>query len=237
MVCSSRRKLNMDSPSKVFYSRLRPVFHPLLMILRPYERPHLNERPIYLRSIFYLLALMQTCIHLFYDYDRVFLPYEETHSETLANGRPRHLVSPMELLKVKLPQQAQASFLRCLSMTVLGPLIYSAFLRRIAWRWTLSFAEKIWTLPRSSSIPPSIPPYHISLIFRSVISGYMLVMLWEISSLAFGLYTVQEPLKRGRPLTDFSRDPNGTLLIGLNSKRELPRVCLAHCLLVKLGRC
>ncbi|KAI9827002.1 MAG: hypothetical protein M1826_006481 [Phylliscum demangeonii] len=166
---------------------------------------------------------MQACIHLFYDYDRVSLPATATHAGLLAKGASIAPPAPHEQLMTELPSRVQAAFFRSLSMAVVGPLVYSFFLRRITWRWTMVFAERVWTLPRASSVPPSTPPYQFSLLARSVLAGFLLVLLWEISAISLGVYVAQEPLKRGRPLTDYSKDPNGTLITGLRSKREIPR--------------
>lgn len=169
--------------------------------------------------------MIQTCWHLYYDYDLVVLPIQESHSETTPDGKLQVTTpSPEEQLKSKLPRRAERTFLRSLCMVIVGPLIYQLFLRRMVWEWTMLFAVRIWTLPRSSSIPPTVLPYHISVILRTVTSSYMLLMLWEISILSFGIYVAQEPLKRDKPLTDYSRDPNGTLLTGLRSKRDVSQV-------------
>ncbi|KAI9848179.1 MAG: hypothetical protein M1837_000853 [Sclerophora amabilis] len=190
---------------------------------KSYERPRLNERPIYLRSTFFMLAVMQSCIHLMRDYDCVELPVPKGASSSSQALRAQSAALPLDVLRNTLPRRGQASLLRCLSLIILGPIIYSLFLRRTTWSWTLFFAKIFWNLPRSSSTPPSLPPYHISLIYRSVTSGFLLVLLWEITNLTFNAYLAQEPLKRERPLTDDSRDPNGSLLTGLNAQRDVPK--------------
>ncbi|KAI9829063.1 MAG: hypothetical protein M1832_000086 [Thelocarpon impressellum] len=131
--------------------------------------------------------------------------------------------TPIEKLKLAIPQRAQTALLRSLSMLLAGPIVYSIFLRKHAWSWALWFAKIFWSLPRSASTPPTIPPFHISLLVRSVASSFFLVFLWEASDATFSAFATQEPLKRGRPLTDDSRDPNGSLLIGLRSKKEIPK--------------
>ncbi|KAL6714877.1 hypothetical protein ACLMJK_007137 [Lecanora helva] len=57
----------------------------------------------------------------------------------------------------------------------------------------------------------------------SYILNVLLLTLWEFSNRLFGVYVAQEPLKKGQPLTSESKDPNGTLLIGLQVKREVLR--------------
>ena len=69
-----------------------------------------------------------------------------------------------------------------------------------------------------------MPPYHISLIIRSAGSGFLLLLIWEISNAVFGAYVAQEPLKNGNPLSNDSGDPNGSLLNGLKSKNEVIKV-------------
>ncbi len=117
----------------------------------------------------------------------------------------------------------QAAVILSMSMIVTGPVIYSLVIRETAWNWTLFFAKLLWKLPRSSN-PPDVPPYHISLILRSVFAGFLLVLLWEVSNVVFGAYVAQEPLKKGHPLTDDSKDPNGSLLTGLKAKKDVPKV-------------
>lgn len=196
----------------------------LLTQTRSYERPYLNERPLYLRSVFYLLAVIQSLVHLVYDYDQIRLPAPKPYSKSPSRGPDNAVLSPRERLRSDLPQRAQAAVLRCLALAVLGPLVYSLFLRRMVWEWT-SFAVRVSNyIPKSSSAPPSTPPYRFPLIVRSVLSGYLLVILWETAAVAFEAFFAQEPLKSSVPLTNDCRDQNGTLLTGLKSKREIPQV-------------
>ncbi|MCJ1448888.1 MAG: hypothetical protein MMC23_009407 [Stictis urceolatum] len=94
--------------------------------------------------------------------------------------------------------------------------------RQYAWAWSLSFARLAWNVSRYSE-PPTWPPYHYTLLVRSIISAMMLVLLWDLSNAAFDTYLAQQPLKKGKPLTDGSKDPNGRLIDGLNSRKELVR--------------
>ncbi len=190
---------------------------------RSYERPHLNEKPIYLRSIFLTLALMQSFFHLFYDYDRVHLPVPKTKAEKASDQPVPTVVPPLMQLKARVPVMAQRVIPRALSILILGPIVYSLFVRRLAWNWSLFFAKIFWSLTKSSE-PPRYPPYHISVLFHSIIASFLLIALWEISNVAFEAYVAQQPLKRDRPLTTDSIDPNGSLLTGLKAKKELARV-------------
>ena len=193
------------------------------MVSRPYERPRLNERPIYLRSFFFTLAVMQSMYHLYYDYDKVALPVAKSKSDTVADQQPPVIVSPLTRVRAALFQLSQTVLQRSLPMIVVGPITYSLLIRRTAWSWTLFFAKLLWKLPKSAE-PPRIPPYHISLLLRSVSSSFLLIILWEASNAIFSAYVAQNPLKRGQPLTNDSRDPNGSLLSGLKSRKEAPKV-------------
>jgi nucleoporin NDC1 len=51
-----------------------------------------------------------------------------------------------------------------------------------------------------------------------------MIFLWDFSNFVFSLYVAQEPVKKDKPLTGDSPDPNGSLLNGLKSKKELVRV-------------
>ncbi|KAI9801402.1 MAG: hypothetical protein M1825_003381 [Sarcosagium campestre] len=107
-----------------------------------------------------------------------------------------------------------------------APVIYTIFLRQMAWDFTLGFAKIFWSIPKSTSLPPSILPFHISVLFRVTAAGFMLSMIWEVSNLCFSVFVAQVPLKATNPLTADSKDPNGTLLAGLKAKKQLPR-CFA----------
>ncbi len=50
------------------------------------------------------------------------------------------------------------------------------------------------------------------------------MIMWEFANAAFGVFVSQEPLKKGRPLTDDTKDSNGSLLAGLKAKKNFPRV-------------
>ncbi|KAI9828562.1 MAG: hypothetical protein M1819_006554 [Sarea resinae] len=189
---------------------------------KSYERPRLNERPIYLRCIFLVLAVLQSGLHLYYDYDRVLIPTVKPKPSSATEQNATALTPPLTQIRSALPKLAQTSVFRALIVVMLGPIIYPLFMRQTAWNSTLLIAKVLWALPKSSS-PPKIPPYHISLLWRSLVSGSLLMFLWAISNAIFSAYVAQEPLKKGRPLTDESKDPNGSLLNGLKAKREIPK--------------
>lgn len=199
---------------------------------KTWERKRLNERPIYLRSVFFMLAVFQSGSHLYYDYDSGTLPV--TQAKTGANsGQPRKQEHPVLQMKALLPSLSQRICTYAAGMAVLGPIVYALFIRRAAWSCSLYFAALLWDVPASQL--SYIPPYHYSLILRSLTSSALLSTLWEFSNAIFSAYLTQEPIKREQPLTSDSKDPNASLLNGLKAKRETIRT-FAFCELALISQ-
>ena len=173
-----------------------------------------------------MLAISQSAIHLYYDYDKITLTPTQPKSESTTEQLSK-IPDPTIQLKQSLSLLVPGIVLRALGTSIFGPIVYAIFIRSTAWDISLHVAELFWDVPNSRL--SYIPPYHISLIVRSCIAGGSLITLWEVSNLVFSVYCAQEPLKREQPLTSESKDPNGSLLIGLKSRKEVARVlyCLA----------
>ena len=189
--------------------------------IRNTERPTLNERPIYLTCFLYFLAIVQTGVHLCYDYDRIDMPITKTTPQGSSVNDAIH--SPEKKLWAKMPALAMSAMYRTVVMAIVSPFIYSVTVRNFAWGFTRSFAKYFWSLPKSNALP-TIRPFHWGLLLRTVSAGFLLTMLWEVGNAAFSLYVAQEPLKNERPITYESRDPNGSLLTGLKGKKLQTRV-------------
>lgn len=191
------------------------------------NRSTLNENPIYLTCFFLFLAIIQAAIHLFNDYDRIEIPVKKS----IATGSSKSEAdSASQKLKTRLPLIILTSAKRSVLITLISPFIYSLNLpiypysiRRLAWSLNRSWAKLFWTLPRSGSLPTKWP-FHWSILWICATSGFLLIFLWEVSNAAFSVYTAQEPLKNGRPITQESRDPNGSLISGLKSQKLQIRV-------------
>lgn len=169
-----------------------------------------------------MLAVLQSGTHLYFDYDKITLPLMKTKTES-SSEQPQKIEDATMQVRASLPLLARNIGLRSVCMSIFGPLVYALFIRNTAWNCSLYFAALLWDLPAS---PLSyIPPYHISLIIRSLTSGLLLVTLWECANALFGAHVAQEPLKKEQPFTSASKDPNGSLLNGLKGKREVSRVC------------
>ncbi|KAL1960236.1 hypothetical protein VTO42DRAFT_8779 [Malbranchea cinnamomea] len=186
-----------------------------------YERAELNERPIYLRCYYWLLAIAQSIIHVYYDMDQIPIPVVKP--DTNATDRRTHPLEPLGVqIRNSLSKIAYDSVFRSSVAALAGPFIYMFFLRQKAWSWTLYFAKLFWDFPRSAEHPTSlIPPLHFGLLLRSLTSGALLVAIWETSNVLFSIFLGQAPLRRNQPLTNGTKDPNGSLINGLNSNKEV----------------
>jgi nucleoporin NDC1 len=199
---------------------------------RPYERPRLNENPIILRSLYMYLAAAQTCLHLYNERDTVVL-MKELKDKQLTADEGTQPSAPIDELKQTLPAIAgRCTKLVVLGLVTIGP-IYWVLLRSTAWSWAYFFGRLFFrNLPKSATPAGFI---HLpGLIWQGLSSCFMMVFLWEISNTVFAVYVSQPPLKKENPLTSEikdnagsyivkSQDPNGSLLNGLKSKKEVPR--------------
>jgi nucleoporin NDC1 len=190
---------------------------------RAYQPAQLNERAIYLRSVYIILAVLQSFWHLYYDNDHVQLPVTHRKPETPSDHGAHVVTSPFEQIKNNIVSVLRISAYRIAFVGFASPFIYWGLMRQFAWSWTVSFAKLLWNLPRSQSHATGIPPYHYLLILRSIYSGFLLMFMWESSNLLFTAFTSEEPLKLDKTLTEASKDPNGSLLSGLKAKKELTR--------------
>jgi nucleoporin NDC1 len=105
-----------------------------------------------------------------------------------------------------------------------GILLYLATpMRGIAWGWGYWFLKKFYTLTPGQELHKSgIAPFP-DFTFRLVTEVFLLVFLWEVTNTAYSAYISQEPLKKGKPLTDDSKDPNGSLIVGLKANKQFAK--------------
>lgn len=115
------------------------------------------------------------------------------------------------------------TFWHALGVSFGGTLIYHfTSLRYTTWRIAYTF----WSLliPRASG-PGRYPPEGLlDMSVRCLFEAFLLLFLWNNVNNTFNFFLSKEPLKKGQPLTNDSKDPNLSLVQGLRSKKELPRV-------------
>jgi nucleoporin NDC1 len=184
----------------------------------------LNERPIYLRSVFVLLALCQTVMHIYNDDSSVHIPVSMP-TKTPSPDNRTHKLAPitLQIQRIAWPRLAQRCIAIPLALAVTGPVIYVLFLRQTFWSWHLTFAKLIYSLPRSDARPTGYPPGNPAVMALSAGVGFLLMLTWEATSFFFSALLAQEPVKKDQPLSQGSKDPNGTLITGLRAKREVVR--------------
>ncbi|KAM0715378.1 hypothetical protein Q7P37_008876 [Cladosporium fusiforme] len=200
---------------------------------RPYERPRLNENPILLRCLYMCLAIWQTGVHLYSERDTVQLLEKKKAGSNGSAEEGSKSMSPMAKLREKVPSVAQSSFqLAVWGLVTITP-IYFTIVRRPAWS-LFSTIGSLYHRHLPNNAPPSGLVHLPGLMWQGGSSSFMLIFLWEISNTIFTLYVAEPPLKKNNPLTSEikdnagssvsrSQDPNGSLLNGLKSKKELPR--------------
>lgn len=188
---------------------------------RPYERAVLNERPIYLHTYHLFLAVVQSVVHLYADYDRIPIPVAKRLSAS--KDQKTHPIEPVsKRIQAVLPLLVKDGLRRNAVVCVVCPVLYTFLFRNSAWSFTMYFAKLFWNFPRSAADPPGkVPPIAPGLFMRTIVSGGLLLLCWQTANLFFSTFIGKEPLKRGLPLTAEAKDPNGSLLDGLKAKKEV----------------
>lgn len=196
---------------------------------REYERARVNENPFFLRGLLAFTAVVQAVGHLLADADR--LPVEEIVGKEEKGGQ-HHWATPLAKLgRLMKPMVLRAVPTTLMCMVYFIPLYFS-FVRPVFW----PYASAIARATHRNLLPDRRPPGFIhptTLGWQSLTSTLMLVMLYSISNAVFTIFVTQPPIKRGQPLTSEikdargmilskSTDPNGSLIRGLNAKREIP---------------
>ena len=208
---------------------------------RAYEKPRLNENPIFLRSFYLCLAVAQAGLHLGRDYDRIAMP-EEAEGLNKQNGaqqpwQQQEVVSKVPNSLQELYERLPTLVGRVLRLAIPGFAFalpaYFLFFRRLFWPYFYAIGRTFFRdLPQSSQ--PTGLGLGMQLMWQAATSSAMLILLWELSNAVFTIFVSQSPLKREQPLTSEikdaqgnviskSKDPNGSLLSGLKSKKEVPK--------------
>ncbi|RMD39753.1 hypothetical protein DV735_g5367, partial [Chaetothyriales sp. CBS 134920] len=186
----------------------------------PQTPDRLNERPIYVTCFCVLLGVAHAIRHLYYQHSTLRIPITAAPSPDVKDQRTH----PVADLSTQFKQQAHSVVRRNVvisgAVALVGPFIYTAFLRQSAWMVQLSFAKLFFDIPRSNARPTGFPPL-VGMLPRSFLLAMILGLTWEISCFLFLAYMATPPSNKGKPLSDFSKDANGTLLIGLRAKRGL----------------
>ncbi|KAJ4190848.1 hypothetical protein NW767_006073 [Fusarium falciforme] len=174
------------------------------------DRARLNEKPLFLMAYLASCAITQTFNHYRKDTDGLVLGLSKSNGER-----------PSDSLKVviqEIPRIFADSFAGALSALPVAFFLYYSVLRSFAWGWALMFLRIFYNLPKTNMLPPTWPS-DLFLLGRCLQTGSLIHFIWHTGNFAFSTFMVKEPLKNGNPLTSESKDPNGSLLNGLKSKK------------------
>jgi nucleoporin NDC1 len=195
---------------------------------RAHERARLNERAIAFRTLFVLLGIVQSLVHLFSDRDKVPAPTRKLKVDPKAASSITDVETPTVILKTAVPGIIKRLIWTAVFFPVLGFLVYIIALRSIAWSITFDILRFVYFLPAKqrnhyTGFSPIVPFF-----FAVLMQTALLVLLWEFTNAAFSGYIAQPPLRDDQPLTSDdkqakAKDPNGSLITGLKSKKEFAR--------------
>ncbi|KAI2779235.1 nucleoporin protein Ndc1-Nup [Daldinia loculata] len=180
------------------------------------DRARLNERALFYTVNIIILGIAQGILHVSADCDRILLgavkPKREGDANTQATSSWVRLTEWVPVIVVR-------AGMLSITVSLANYIVLYHFLRRSAWGWALSFFRLFYNLPKSN-IPPSQAPWSIWMLARSMWAGFLLCLLWYFGDMVFRLQLGRPPLKNGQPLSAESKDPNGSLLNGLQSKKS-----------------
>ncbi|KAJ1338761.1 Nucleoporin protein Ndc1-Nup [Microdochium nivale] len=183
------------------------------------DRARLNERALFYTVHLVLLGMVYGIVHVAFDRDRLSLGIITPKTE----DGPAKLVrqDPWEKMAKELPRTLVRVVLVSLIVGAVNYVFVYSMLRRSAWSWALTFFRTFYNLPKSN-IPPQSAPWSVWMLIRSLWAGFLLSLLWSISDVFLTVQLAKEPLKNNMPLTAESKDPNGSLLNGLRTKKPRP---------------
>lgn len=188
------------------------------IVYRNGDRARLNEKPLFLAFYFTSCAIVQAVSHICKDQDKLNL------GEAKGFGKKENKGSgTISQVLAKLPSVASEAAFRALAALLTHLALYHLVFRSFAWGWALFFFRMFYNLPKTNMLPPATPAtFHT--LKMSISGGFLLFVVWQAANVAFSSFMAREPLKNGKPLTADSRDPNGSLLNGLKSKKATIRV-------------
>ncbi|RWA09658.1 hypothetical protein EKO27_g5454 [Xylaria grammica] len=192
------------------------------------NRTRLNEHALFYTVNLLVLGLVQSVIHMVVDMNRLILGVvEDKPADGDGDGNERNAATPSdtETWAAKIGEWTPILMVRCgvlaITVAMANYIFIYHFVRMVAWRSSLWFLRPFYELPKAN-LPSSGAPWSVWMLGRSIWASFLLSLLWYFGEVAFRVQQTREPLKRGQPLSSESRDPNGSLLNGLQSKK--PRI-------------
>lgn len=180
-------------------------------------RVRLNEKPIFFTVHFLVLGVAHGALHIYRDDDRLRLNATRLRANDAPAAEPPRPWSTR--LVTEAPLLAHRALIQTLAVLVFNVVFYHAVLRGLAWRIALAIFRPFYTMPKTNLAPTTYGGMSFPLWVKCSGASFMLLFLWLAGSRMFSMFLVRPPLKNGNPLTSESRDPNGSLLNGLKSKK------------------
>ncbi|KOS21836.1 Nuclear envelope protein ndc1 [Escovopsis weberi] len=182
------------------------------------DRARLNERALFLTFYMITFAMLQTIEHYRRDTDRLSLgsPAEKPSSKQQKNLGAQPVT--FQAVAMELPTALLGCVKQAVTALPVAMFLYFFFMRSFIWSWTLMFLRPFYNLPKTNILPASWPT-DISLLLRCISAGTGVGLLWVTGNKAFSVFLVMKPLKNGFPLTNEAKDPDGSLLNGMRSKK------------------
>lgn len=185
----------------------------------------LNERGIFLQAYVLILAIVSALTHFYCNRSSLRIPVSRLPSSTsneLASQSTHPLEPRWSQVKKAMGPAAGRSLVAVLIIIPSG-IIYLACLRSFLYSIHLFFAKLWFNISRTNAHATGFEDMVdiTRYLCRCSVAGVLLLFLWDMSSNLFLIYFSQEPTKMGLPLSASSKDPNGTLLTGLSSKKPV----------------
>ncbi|KAK0706365.1 nucleoporin protein Ndc1-Nup [Lasiosphaeria miniovina] len=194
------------------------------------DRARLNEKTIFFTAHFVILGLYQAGLHLFNDNDRLSLG--TSRAKDAKKTEPT--VTQWKQFWDQLPVILIVTVNQSLVGLFISAVVYMLFIRSTVWHALMFFLRPVYNLPKTNLLPTSLP-FSFRSILRCWGASLMLLLVWTVGNTAFSIFLVRKPIKNGKPLTAESKDPNGSLLNGLKSKKLAIR-CFAVWELADIAR-
>lgn len=179
------------------------------------DRARVNERAVFLTYYLVICGLKRSIDHFVGDTDRLDLGLMGREEKE----NPAEASISLKKVLLRLPAILAETFTEALRALVITGVVYYLFGgRSFAYQFALMWLRPFYNIHRANVLPTSYP-LDMWLLGRCTLAGTLLIFLWAAGNLAFSIFMVKEPLKNGLPLTSDSKDPNGSLLNGLKSKK------------------
>lgn len=181
----------------------------------------INEKGNYLRLFFVVLGAVRAGLHIYKDESALRLPTAKpVKPQDQAKSQPPKTVIG-EVLQAGQDLATQIVAVSGLT-AVASVVLYSTMFRPLLWHMQVFVAKTLYSISRTEAHPPS--GFYIgTVIVRAFLCGILLLVSWQLNILLFNIYIVQEPSDKGVMLSTNSKDPNGTLINGLNAKDMFTR--------------